>query len=103
MQTARRHAHVVGHRAVRAVTKTRTFGTQVVFARPAVKALAANDGRGFRDDAVPLTKSLYAAPGSGDGAAKLMAEHDRHAHRPALRVVVLMDIAPADADRAALQ
>src|SRR5437899_1682234 len=99
MQTARWHAHVVGHRAVRAVTKTRTFGAQVVCARPAVKALAANGGRGFRNDAVSLTKSLHAAPGPGYCATKLMAEHDRNAYRPALRVVVLMDIAPTDADR----
>ena len=98
MQTARRRADVVSHRAVGAVTKTRALGAQIVITRAAVKALAADCRGGLRDNAVSLSKPLYATPDLGNCSAKLMAKDDGDANRPALRIMVLMDIAPADAN-----
>src|SRR5205823_6355546 len=65
--------------------------------------LALHGRGGLRNDAVSLTKSFYPPPHSRNCAAKLMAEHDRHAHWPALRVVILMDVASADSDGAHTQ
>ena len=81
-------------------TETRTPGAQIVFSGTAIQTLAANVGRGFRDDPVALAKPLHAGTHFGNCAAEFMSEHDGYAHRPALGIVVLMDIAPADADRA---
>src|ERR1051325_2119298 len=99
MKTARRHADVVGHRAVCAVTKPRPLRTQVVFARTAIQTLTANCGRRFGNNAVSFSKSLNAIAYLCDRATELMAQNDRYTHWPTLRVMVLMNIAAADANR----
>jgi hypothetical protein len=64
----------------------------------AVKAFAADCRRSLRDNAVSLTKTLYSTPDLGDCAAKLMAKDDGDPNRPALRIMILMDVTPADAN-----
>src|SRR5207248_2400605 len=103
VQAAGWHADVVSHRSMRPRAEPRTFGAQIVFPGAAIDALAADLRGGLRNDAVSPTKAFYPPPHSRNCAAKLMAEHDRHAHWPALRVVILMDVASADSDGAHTQ
>src|SRR5204862_603783 len=60
-------------------------------------------GRRLAGDPVAFLEALDALARLGDLATELVAEDDRDFHRPRLRVVVLVDVAAADADAADAQ
>src|SRR5262249_37315041 len=91
------------HRPVDAVAEAFAFGAEVVCARAAHHAFAADVRRGFRNDAVAFFKAANSAALFRHDAAELVAEHDGRGHAPALRPVVLMHVAAADAHRPDLQ
>ena len=73
VQAARRHLHVLGHRAVHAVAEALARRAQVVAARPAHQARAADDRRRLADDAVALAEAAHGAPGSARSCRRTRA------------------------------
>ena len=59
MQTARRHAHPLRHRAVHAISKALARRTQVVSSGPAEHALAADVRRRFGDDPIAFLEPAH--------------------------------------------
>src|SRR5215469_10840976 len=99
VQAARGHSHEIGHRPIKSIPETQTLRTQVVFAGSAVGALAADARRGLRYDAVTLAKPGHAGSQLRNRSCELVSEDHRHVDRPAVRVVILMNLAAADANR----
>ena len=100
MEAARGNRDELRHAAVEVVSEAQALRTEVVFAYAAVGAAAADARRGFRNHAVPLAESARPRAHAGNDAGKFVTQNDGHAHWPTVRVVVLVNLAAADADRA---
>ena len=99
VQTARRHPHIVGHRAVHAVAESLAGRAEIVPAPPAHRARATDNGGRFADNAVALAEAADRAAGARDRAAELVAERHRHVHRPGMRAVRLVHVGATHRDR----
>lgn len=99
MQAAFGDAGILGHRAVDAVTESEAVGIEIIEAGFDEGRVFGEDCGGFADDAVTFFEGFDARTGFGDDAAEFVAEDDGIIDLPALRAVVLVQIAAADADR----
>ena len=99
MQAARGDPDVLRHRAIQAVAEPEPGRTEVVPARAALHAFAADLRRGLADDAIAFTKPAHGPARLRDGSAELVAEHHRNVDAPGMRVVRLMHVGAAHRHR----
>ncbi len=103
VQAARRDNRVPGHGPVCPVTESDALWAQIVFAGAAVDTFSADRGSGLRNHTIAILEPANALAGSRDASAELMPENNRGANGPALSPVILVNVAPADADCANLE
>jgi hypothetical protein len=101
MEAASRNSYELRHGAIGLIAKSSPFRAKIVFTGAAINALTADVSCRLTGHSVTLPETAHGAADGRHSAAEFVAQDHRHYNFPALRIVVLMDVAPANPHRVA--